>query len=181
MAYPPAVLPTNRTNATAQADTHPADHNQVNAAVNDTVAELNRRPKGVVFRSQADPGVAFDTTSTAVLEVNAGSLPAGRLYRIEYQCNILNSSVNTTSVTATGKLATANSTTYPTFTDLPGTLRDAYARGSHGSQFYTFGFIVPSTTSSLIVRAYMLTTPAAPSSVTAGLRVIVVTDEGASP
>lgn len=40
MAWPPPVLPTNRTNATPQQDTHPADHNAVNLAVNDTVAQV---------------------------------------------------------------------------------------------------------------------------------------------
>jgi len=38
MAWPPAALPINRTNATPQLDTHAADHNAVNQAVNDTVA-----------------------------------------------------------------------------------------------------------------------------------------------
>jgi hypothetical protein len=41
MAFPPPTLPTNRTNATPQIDTHPADHNAVNAAVNDTVGAVN--------------------------------------------------------------------------------------------------------------------------------------------
>lgn len=41
MAYPPPTLPTNRTNATAQQDTHPGDHNAVNLAMNDTVGRLN--------------------------------------------------------------------------------------------------------------------------------------------
>ncbi len=37
MAFPPATLPTNRTNATPQQDTHPSDHNALAAAINDTV------------------------------------------------------------------------------------------------------------------------------------------------
>lgn len=41
MAFPPATLPTNRTNATPQNNTHPADHNAISAAVNDTVGALS--------------------------------------------------------------------------------------------------------------------------------------------
>lgn len=40
MAWPPGVLPINRTNATTQQDTHPADHNAVNQAVNDIVPQV---------------------------------------------------------------------------------------------------------------------------------------------
>lgn len=40
MAWPPPVLPINRTDATVQQATHPADHNAVNLAVNDTVARV---------------------------------------------------------------------------------------------------------------------------------------------
>jgi hypothetical protein len=40
MAWPPAALPTNRTNATPQQDTHPADHNAIGQAINDTVARI---------------------------------------------------------------------------------------------------------------------------------------------
>jgi hypothetical protein len=40
MAWPPPVLPINRTNATPQLDTHAADHNAVNLAVNDLVARV---------------------------------------------------------------------------------------------------------------------------------------------
>jgi len=48
MAWPPAVLATNRTNATPQTNTHPADHNAVNAAVNDTVAHVQAIDAGTV-------------------------------------------------------------------------------------------------------------------------------------
>lgn len=40
MAWPPPVLPTNRTNADPQQDNHPADHNAVNLAVNDLTARV---------------------------------------------------------------------------------------------------------------------------------------------
>jgi hypothetical protein len=42
MAWPPPVLPINRTNATPQLDTHAADHNALALAMNDTVAEVTR-------------------------------------------------------------------------------------------------------------------------------------------
>lgn len=41
MAWPPPVLPINRTNADAQQDTHPADHNAANLAINDLTAKVN--------------------------------------------------------------------------------------------------------------------------------------------
>lgn len=40
MAWPPPVLAINRTNATPQTNTHPADHNAVNQAVNDIVTHV---------------------------------------------------------------------------------------------------------------------------------------------
>lgn len=40
MAWPPAALPTNRTNATPQNTTHPADHNAIAAAINDAVGHV---------------------------------------------------------------------------------------------------------------------------------------------
>jgi len=45
MAYPPGVLPINRTDATPQATTHPADHNLANGAINDIVAVLGANPQ----------------------------------------------------------------------------------------------------------------------------------------
>lgn len=40
MAWPPAPLPTTRTNLTPQLNTHPAEHNAQNLAINDTVARV---------------------------------------------------------------------------------------------------------------------------------------------
>jgi hypothetical protein len=40
MAWPPPVLPINRTNATPQLDTHAADHNALALAVNDIVGRV---------------------------------------------------------------------------------------------------------------------------------------------
>jgi hypothetical protein len=42
MAWPPAALPTNRTNSTPQQDTHPSDHNAIGLAVNDTVGQVQK-------------------------------------------------------------------------------------------------------------------------------------------
>lgn len=42
MAWPPPVLPTNRTDTTAELDTHAADHNAASLAINDTVTRLKR-------------------------------------------------------------------------------------------------------------------------------------------
>lgn len=40
MVWPPPVLPTDRTNADPQQDTHPSDHNSLALAINDTVGEI---------------------------------------------------------------------------------------------------------------------------------------------
>ena len=57
MAFPPAVLPINRSNATVMTDLHPQDHNSVNQAVNDTVAFINVR-HGVTGSSSAQTAAA---------------------------------------------------------------------------------------------------------------------------
>lgn len=76
MAWPPAVLPTNRTNATPQLDTHPSDHNNVNAAVNDIVAyiQATRRTYGNTTT------IATDAFGNAVL-TTAHGIPAGAKVR----------------------------------------------------------------------------------------------------
>lgn len=50
MAFPPATLPTNRTNATPQQNTHPGDHNALAAAINDTVAQAQSLTAGAARR-----------------------------------------------------------------------------------------------------------------------------------
>jgi len=50
MAYPPATLPTNKTNQTAQLDDHPAMHNALAAAINDIVTELGGDPSNNVVK-----------------------------------------------------------------------------------------------------------------------------------
>lgn len=88
MAFPPAVLPTNRTNATPQQDTHPADHNAVNAAVNDIVTYVGRISRGVLERVQMPVdqggfgGTELNPNGMSVLVPAA--TPVGRLFGIAY-------------------------------------------------------------------------------------------------
>lgn len=76
MAFPPSPLPVNRTNATPQQNTHPADHNAIGQAVNDTVTQvvgltnsLGLRTalwfKGVVHNDLIVIEVGLDTITTA--------------------------------------------------------------------------------------------------------------------
>jgi len=53
MAYPPSVLPVNRTNASAVQDNHPGDHNAENQAINDIVTTLGSAPQGTFASVQA--------------------------------------------------------------------------------------------------------------------------------
>lgn len=77
MAWPPATLPTNRTNATPQNNTHPADHNTISAAVNDTVGQLaivnaQVQQQGLVaFGSPSIPTGATVTVAYASLSTAA--------------------------------------------------------------------------------------------------------------
>ena len=54
MAWPPPTLATNRSDATPQQTTHPADHNQANQAINDIVAKVT-----AATRQPATSGGAF--------------------------------------------------------------------------------------------------------------------------
>lgn len=69
MAFPPPTLPTNRTNATPQLDTHAADHNAIAQAINDTVAfasATNQKLTG--YRAYANSYVATtESGGTAVI------------------------------------------------------------------------------------------------------------------
>jgi len=46
MAYPPAVPPNTRTNATPEVDNHPSDHNGISNALTDIINELGTNPSG---------------------------------------------------------------------------------------------------------------------------------------
>jgi len=77
MAWPPPVLPVNRTNATPQLDTHAADHNAHALAINDIVARLSPPVRiaggnayqpstplvsGSTIMATTPPVVAYDTS-----------------------------------------------------------------------------------------------------------------------
>ena len=76
MAWPPPVLPVNRSNATPQQDNHPGDHNAVNLAVNDLVAHMlaevdnNRGFASWTPRSGTNPS----SPSQAGFDVDLGAL-----------------------------------------------------------------------------------------------------------
>lgn len=69
MAWPPGVLSTSRSNATPQTDTHPADHNAVNGAVNDTVAHV----QGI------DTQLATTNSSLASLNTEVNAIESGAI------------------------------------------------------------------------------------------------------
>lgn len=70
MAWPPPTLPTNRTNATPQLDTHAADHNAANQAINDIVAQLTNPG---AYRSHGGVStVVTDNWGTAVISTAQG-------------------------------------------------------------------------------------------------------------
>ena len=64
MAWPPPTLTTNKTNATAQQDDHPAAHNEERLAINDLVA----RVKGIGAPvAMSAPGLNLPLTSGALI------------------------------------------------------------------------------------------------------------------
>jgi hypothetical protein len=58
MAWPPPVLPINRTDATPQQTTHAADHNTLSTAVNDLVTVVKKLAPGFV-------GVGYNASDVA--------------------------------------------------------------------------------------------------------------------
>jgi hypothetical protein len=96
MAWPPPVLPINRTNAVPQLDTHPADHNNANAAVNTIVTELGADPSGpyvdvttrlarlefVVYRPTVAGGILGPgaAVNVATVDIPAGSASRQMLF-----------------------------------------------------------------------------------------------------
>lgn len=90
MAWPPAILPTNRTNATPQQDTHPQDHNAVNLAVNDTVVQVTNI-LDLLYGRLGDVGtVIFGTTPAgdiapgAERETASVTLQPGGMWMVTY-------------------------------------------------------------------------------------------------
>lgn len=59
----PADLPTNRTNATPQQDTHPNDHNAIGATVNQVIAQVD----------------TLDKSTTELAKIIVGATPGGNI------------------------------------------------------------------------------------------------------
>ena len=57
MAFPPPTLPVDRTDNTPQLNTHPADHNDANQAINDIVGRLKMVASGY-FTTGYGAGIA---------------------------------------------------------------------------------------------------------------------------
>jgi hypothetical protein len=76
MAYPPPVLPINRDNATPQQDTHPADHNAVNLAVNDITTVLGPWPPG----GSATVMARFEAIENKMLESAVALNQSGQVF-----------------------------------------------------------------------------------------------------
>ena len=77
MAFPPPTLATNRTNATPSTNTHPGDHNAVNAAVNDINGRVQAHDAGTVkvgFSMLTDKVRSVDTPNDIELHWDAPSL-----------------------------------------------------------------------------------------------------------
>lgn len=73
MAWPPSIPPTNRTNATPQQDTHPADHNAIAAALAEIVARFAVEIGQIIIWGSAPfPG--------CYLECNGQAVPGGDQY-----------------------------------------------------------------------------------------------------
>jgi hypothetical protein len=81
MAWPPPLLPTNLSNATAQQDTHPAVHNAANLAINDLVAET-RRTKAWNVQSSVPSGPYGNTPVQIPMLQLTVLFEGGKLYRI---------------------------------------------------------------------------------------------------
>jgi hypothetical protein len=79
MPFPPPVLPINRTDATPQQTTHPADHNAISAAINDTVAWLQSPTSRFTKFAAGDRGGAWTATQHAGIQQAAVALNTSRV------------------------------------------------------------------------------------------------------
>lgn len=87
MAWPPAALPTNRTNATPQQNTHPADHNAISLAINDTVTQLqtvttNQLRAGSIAQQTGQSVAGGATVSLSWTSVTDSSYGSGPTFTI---------------------------------------------------------------------------------------------------
>jgi len=86
MAWPPGTLPTNRTNATPQTNTHPADHNAVNGAVNDIVNRVLSIESGLVtvnHASGADYSISYQTPNAVFFRWDPDPSPGALYFKID--------------------------------------------------------------------------------------------------
>lgn len=100
MAWPPPVLPVNRTDATPQQGTHPADHNAANLAINDLVTKVtplipigNYKVARIVYFG------AVTTNAGGNFAVLTGFAPAGAVAvgsQSDYPTLVLCTSLDTT-------------------------------------------------------------------------------------
>jgi hypothetical protein len=85
MAWPPPVLPINRTNATPQLDTHAQDHNALAQAINDTAARLGAADRLGVVAQTVSPSPTNGFVNS-YYDLVGGQLTytavAGRLYKV---------------------------------------------------------------------------------------------------
>lgn len=87
MAWPPPVLPINRTNATPQQDTHAADHNAANQAINDLVARVTSL--GLIAPAyKYVQGAAFAPIAASQIWATLAipAMTATRILTISYHC-----------------------------------------------------------------------------------------------
>lgn len=84
MPFPPTVPPTTRANATPLVDSHPADHNQLAAALNTLIATITNMPRGLIGQTVVTAPSA--TTTTAIADMANSSLTftpvVGRRYLV---------------------------------------------------------------------------------------------------
>ena len=97
MAWPPSVLPTNRTNATPQQDTHAADHNAHAQAINDIVTQIGTIPRGVVGWAGKDTEqTGIQTAPVALTGMSVTwTAVAGRHYLIQSMGTLRKSGADT--------------------------------------------------------------------------------------
>ena len=87
MAWPPPALPINRTNADPQQNTHPADHNALALAVNDTVARIKAMPPIYPLRGNTTSNVNLPAGGTLgyIPPVDIPVSPYKRLAIVHYR------------------------------------------------------------------------------------------------
>ena len=114
MAYPPAVLRTDQTNATPQQDAHPLDHQKANQAINDVVAHLTSTAAGgsgnvgkIVYGLCPAGSIPLNTQ----VQVAHIDLPAG-LWLVHYDVCVFGVQAFGVSVQAVGGVSVSGTRTH---------------------------------------------------------------------